>query len=826
MATVTIANNYPPNWPNFNGSSNRDLQVKVNTTLSTFASGQTSRVVLAPNDTVQVTVPSYLTDFSCAATSSLAAVTLTDSNSVQTGGFGIQFTVGDAISWPVRVRIPLITSPGCSEVETASSPTIGYFECTETAITFNVNAFDFNSATSFAGAISVACPQQPSYASPSLNGAVSNFNAVEVPDNYCITLTVASKVFPLEDNVSPVITFGQAADCSSGSWLPPVTLSSQDSVWQIPYSGNDSADGFFLSYKLFAETQFTVTPSSITAAFGLPSGYDTLGFEYETFGSPPQNYLNPTTSFFGNTNGVTLFPGLIFTMPISVVQSTPWYFSTSVPISENSNTYTFLRNPNSESPYGMMLAAIFAEGVYLLDVVLNGPDISLNVYESSTAPTTTNSEWGAILSTSYEATDLPTSNIADAVYLCVRIANKRYLINPSFTQARPLDGQTPPLDLVSTPGFARTNTGFLPVQLTLLSSVPSLPSSLDSLCWNPTVYGCNVSADENPDSLPLCTLAAAKPLSYPFLTQNRCMPSSSTIMSQHYVAAADNFLVNRCAVIYDEPTLCKPVVGTQQNTCTGFGMRSLGASCQAACGTVQQGIVYDPNYENITKAPCANGTINCGNGLGRCDEIQRMLCSTDQAKNLGDCSCLNAYESTFPNAVRGNQSFSSFQNSISSLYGITANLALNPECFWDTCDLDQGIITSVTRKNCPESVTDCVAFLRNINLAAGPSSLNINIQNTCGGSAPASNSSFCNTLDTFAANSPANPTTSYLVNYFFPPPAPPPGATSSTGFILDGPLGTFDYIAIAIVALIDVILLGTAALTLARVLQSKRAQRR
>ena len=838
MKSIVVSNAYPASMPNFRGSSNRTLEVLVNAIAvpaSPLLAGQSTTLTVNDGDVVQVAASSYLTDFGCAKDSPLISVDLTSSKAVQTGGFGIQYEVGiTSVVWPLQVRIPYLTSLGCSMVEAATSPSIGFFECSDTAITYNVNTFRANNTLAAAADISMTCLQQPSFETPSLNTAVSStFAVAEVPDTYCLSLTVASKVIPLEDNVSPVITFAQtSASCASTtSWLPPVTPSSKAiSIWEIPYSGNDSSNGFFMSYKLFAEVQFTVTPSSIAVSIGLPTGYDTLGFEYETFGSPPPNYLNPTTSFFGNTNGVTLFPGLVFQLPFWVIPSAtnPWTFATSA--SNNtlaSNYYMFVRNPNSTKPYGMMLAVILPNGMFVLD--MNSPSgsgpqsVAMTPYEALSAPSTMNSEWGMILSTSYVSTDVIIDSIHDGVYMCVRIANTRYVLN-AFQTLVSIDDPTPGLDLLTTPGFARTTTTYPTVTLSLITTYTSTyPVNLAWTCWNPTVYGCDIPTDENPQLLPLCTLSASKPLTYPFELQNRCMPSSSS-MTTDYVAAADAFLINRCAVIYDEPTLCKTVVGTQQNRCTGFGMRSLGASCESACASVESGILYEPDYNNQTKAPCPNGSVNCGNGLGRCDEIKRMLCATEDAKNLGDCACLNVYESTFPSAVRANQSFSSFQNTLSSMYGLTANLALNPECFWDSCDYDQGIITSATRKHCPKTVTDCVAFLKNINISSnGPTSVQINIQNTCSGTTAPSNSSYCQTIQTLAKG--PSYSTSYLINYFFPPPAPSPssGNADSTGFVLDGGLGTFDYILIALASLINLILLSTAALSLARVMRSKRS---
>ncbi len=857
---LTVVNEYNSAAHNYNSAVvPRPVQLTVtsvatkNTTVYSVPAEQGKQVGVFPGDLVQVAVESYLTDFGCTSTSPVSVVQLNKPDTIPYGGFGVQFVIGDsAVQWPANVKIPsLPTVGGCSFQEAALSPSIGYFLCSSpdnggqsATIVYSPNTLTAVNQLGAAGTLAVSCPQEPPFETNRfLNQqlTVSPFILTEIPDTYCITFTVSSTRLAVENDnnaKSQVVSFNDSPQCVSPSVLPPVTPASGSLTWDIAYSGNESANGMFLSYKQFGAVTFSTANQQIVATASIANSPQ-LGFEVETFGSPPQNYSQPSTSFFYNTNGASLLPGLQFSMPLNtsgVTLNSAQFTRTTV--SGAQGQYTFLRNPYTDSAYGMMLATFLVPGeAVFLDVLPTSipisnnsntnPPLAMTMYSIDSLPKNTFAEWGAILFTKYASNAVPTyqDNITDSAVLCARVQNVVYaVVAPSDGSAAylvPLSG----LDLQTCPGFvyASQDTSYN-FPLTLLSQL-SVSNVFGWTCWNPSVFGCDVDETANPDDIPLCTLAQSKPLPYPFQQQNRCQPTSSNLIpSGTYFEGADEFLINRCAVVYESPTLCKPVAGTAQQKCSGFGMQSLGQSCDAACNAVQLGVVYSPDYFGPV-APCPKNSVNCNSGLGRCDEIKQTFCASEAGRNLGDCACLNVYDSSFPSAVRGYQSFTDFQNDISETFGISANLALYPECFWDTCDVDQGIITSFSRKNCPKTVTDCVAFLKNVNVSnlSPDDSVAIDIANTCNQATPPSyaNSSFCRTISSLA-NTNVNYTTSSLLNYFFPQPAAGPGPGSSSGFVLDGKMGTFDYICIGVAALVNFIMLVIAGLSLLRFMQARR----
>jgi hypothetical protein len=258
---------------------------------------------------------------------------------------------------------------------------------------------------------------------------------------------------------------------------------------------------------------------------------------------------------------------------------------------------------------------------------------------------------------------------------------------------------------------------------------------------------------------------------------------SAAVASEEYVVGARAFLDNQCNMVNTTTsTGCATVGGTSQTVCTGWLLAGTDTACTAACQVLED--------------------VNPGS----CSQLQNDFCMNNAlAQNLGDCSCINIQNSSFPIAYRGNYSYAGFLDFLSTTFGLNATTSLAPYCWWPACGPGNGIGANNFWGKCPTQVQSCVNFLQcvDINNVNNNSQFPIQLKNNCSVNEPGTPVPVC--------QSPVIPVNLKNIN---------PSAT------ILGKFDVFDLLCMGILGLVVFILFLAMAVAAAKVVAAKKQVRK
>lgn len=505
-------------------------------------------------------------------------------------------------------------------------------------------------------------------------------------------------------------------------------------------------------YKQFCSVECAY-PNNGQAMVTIDTDGAELGFSMGTFGLPPSS-LTGQVGFFKNF-GSTLFPAELFQifqteaanncayLPAS--PSTLMGFQPTNPVGMANSMFAFLPDPNGNTRLIVCSNDAETTGFFAAHVSAKTMVVTATKSIEEVAGEDPSGEWGLVAMVS--------TGRYNGVVILYRNSNGNYVLNPNGGQLEPLTDSGFTLD--SPPGFmsasSTTSTAFI-VYLLPLSQQMFLqrPDPYIQTCFVLTPYGCDGTLRPLARTADLCTLSS--------LGNSSNCGVDQTIVSdelQWYQKAGQEFLYNSCAVLYNGSTMnCNEVAGTAVSACSGWGVQDLDMSCDSACTAV---------------------------GPEGCDAVKSLFCSQPNAYDIGDCSCINVYDSAFPSAFHNNTSYPCFIKAMEAEYLMAADTNLYPQAWWPTCAAIEGAITlSNTDVAVPKTLENCISVLKC--MQAVDSNVTVNVGQEC-----------------FAGEGPGSP----FCNVTLPPSSGSPGGVPGNVVPRPSiPLRPFDYIIIGVVSVV------------------------